>query len=791
MRPSGPTLSSVRAALAWLLIVLAVTGWLAWRLGQGPAIDVDLLSLLPEAAQEPALTDEAAHFRERFERRLLFVVAAHEAADARAAADYLHERLEASALFADVRLRYGDDGMAQIGALYFPHRFQLLSERSRQQLRTGDWGAFEQDLLRRYSSPMPTLTSALIGQDPLLLLAGFLAERLGTQRGRLAVEDGYLSGRVDGRTIVVLSATLADSAFSFALQEEAAPLIAGLRDDLPECFAGAELLVAGVLLHAIAGTERAQSEISIVGLGSLVGIVVLFLAVFRSWRPLGLGLAMIGIGCLMGFAACLALFGRVHLLTLVFGASLVGIAVDYALHYFCEGFRLRAGWSSEAALDHIFAGITLGLITTIIGFAGLLLAPFPGLRQMAVFSSAGLLAAYLSVVTCYPLATRPPPVPRDPPLLALVAAYARLWRRGFGWPQAAAGLLAAAVMLIGCLKLEARDDIRLLQSLDPTVAQEDARVRELLGRAPASQFFLVEGQDVGEVLAREEALTGRLRGLERRGALAGHRAVSDVLPSPARQAENRILLASLIEGDSARLQRLADAIGLDDRLLQDYVAAFGEAAGAPPLGFEEWRESALAGTYADLWPRRRDDRLVAAVALDGVQDPTALQALAASAEGVHLVDQVAAMSALFALHRRSTVALTLAAYVAVTGLLQWRYGLRGGLLAMAPPSAAALVSLGLLGLLGQPISLFNIIALLLVLGIGVDYALFLRETGIESNTTLLAIALSAITTILAFGLLAFSATAAIHAFGLTIAIGVTTAFLLAPLAGAGAREPSP
>jgi predicted exporter len=81
---------------------------------------------------------------------------------------------------------------------------------------------------------------------------------------------------------------------------------------------------------------------------------------------------------------------------------------------------------------------------------------------------------------------------------------------------------------------------------------------------------------------------------------------------------------------------------------------------------------------------------------------------------------------------------------------------------MVPPLCGAIASLGLLGLLGQPISLFNIMALFLVLGIGVDYGLFFRETGLQNDSTMLAIALSSLTTILGFGLLAFSATAAIR-----------------------------
>ncbi len=587
---------------------------------------------------------------------------------------------------------------------------------------------------------------------------------------------------------MLLSAELAGSPFSFAVQAQVAPLIAGLRRELPDRFPGTELLVAGVLPHAIAGTQRARTEISIVGLGSLVGIVALFLAVFRSWRPLGLSLAVILVGCLAGFAACLLAFGQVHLLTLVFGASLVGISVDYALHFFCEGFRLGVAWSPQAALAHIFAGITLGLITTIIGFAGLFFAPFPALRQMAVFSSAGIAFAYGTVVTCYPLLTRAPIPPHAPPLLPLLARYARLWRRRWGWPQLVGCMFIAAVLAVGCLRLSAEDDIRLLQSPDPEVLREDQRVRAALGQAPASQFFLVEGRDRGELLAREEALTAKLRTLEQAGTLGGHRALSDVLPSPVRQAENRALLASLIEDDPARLQRLGDAVGLEDGVLQSYAAAFREARGRPPLSLDEWRQGPLAAAYADLWLGPTARGLVAAVSLDGVRDAQGLRRLADPGQGVHLIDQVGALSALFGEHRRSTVTLTLAAYLAVTLLLELRYGLRGGLVVMTPPLLAAFGSLGLLGLLGQPISLLNIMALLLVLGIGVDYALFFRETGVESDTTMLAIALSAITTILAFGLLAFSATAAIHAFGLTVMIGISIAFLLSPIAGAGVGD---
>ncbi|MCV5887103.1 MMPL family transporter, partial [Escherichia coli] len=96
------------------------------------------------------------------------------------------------------------------------------------------------------------------------------------------------------------------------------------------------------------------------------------------------------------------IFGKVHLFSLVFAASLIGVSIDYAFHYLTE--RLAAGneWDSEQGLKHIFIAITLGLITSLIGYLGMLVAPFPGLQQLALFSSIGLIAAYITVVAWYP-----------------------------------------------------------------------------------------------------------------------------------------------------------------------------------------------------------------------------------------------------------------------------------------------------------------------------------------------------------------------------------------------------
>ena len=165
--------------------------------------------------------------------------------------------------------------------------------------------------------------------------------------------------------------------------------------------------------------------------------------------------------------------------------------------------------------------------------------------------------------------------------------------------------------------------------------------------------------------------------------------------------------------------------------------------------------------------------------LGGITDRSKLREL--ETDGVYFVDIVDDYSSLLARYRVKATWLTGMTYFLIMLALIWRYGLARGLLVLAPPVMAALVALACFGILGLPINLFNILALLLVLGIGVDYTIFFAEAPGVPAHTLWAITLSATTTLLSFGLLALSQTAFLSRFGLTITLGISTALLLSPL----------
>jgi predicted exporter len=419
------------------------------------------------------------------------------------------------------------------------------------------------------------------------------------------------------------------------------------------------------------------------------------------------------------------------------------------------------------------------LVTSIVGFVGILVAPFPGLREMAVFSSAGLLSAWLCVVLLYPVI--PQATPRQGGAgLRLAGAYGRYWEQGDRRRIWVAITLLLLVALVGCFRLVPLDDFRLLQARDPVVSAEEEQVRARLGQEYASQFFLVFAENQALLLEREENLTGNLAALIRDEKLADYAALSRYVPSPSRQTVNRDLLRQLLAPESAVFKTLEETVGLPEHARTSFAEALAASAKQPPLRLEAWLANPISEPFRHLW-LGQGTRAISAVTLSGVGDVKTLEEIAQRHDGVHFVNRVDDLSEIFNSYRSQTFWLTAASYLVVTLLLVVRYGLKGGVSVMVVPLAAGFIAFGALGFAGEPISLFNVMALLLVLGIGVDYGIFFREAGGVSPPTLLAVAMSAATTVLAFGLLAVSSTMAVHSFGLTLLIGIAVAFLVSPL----------
>jgi predicted exporter len=512
-----------------------------------------------------------------------------------------------------------------------------------------------------------------------------------------------------------------------------------------------------------------------IGWGSLAAVLLLVWLAFRSTRPILLVAASLAVGTAAALSVTAWIFGQVHLITLVFGASLVGVAEDYGIHYFASR-QAQPQLAPHTLMRSLLPGLVLALATSVVAYMLLGMAPFPGLRQMAVFSATGLVATFLTSILWFPALDRgtvrssrfASAISRS---LARVPAFA--FSRATGWLLAAAALICIA----GFWQLRTMDDVRQLQSSPPALVQAQIEVGRMLGIPSPAQFYLVRGRDAQEVLQREEALKTRLDALVAQGAVGGYSAVSNWVPSEARQREDAALTARV---ETALLAAASETLG--ERPARPAFAA-------RPLTLQAWLADPVSSGPRALWLGAIGKEVGSVVMLRGLSGTAQLPQLADAArglDGVLWVDKAAEVSGLLARYRMSMTVLLLAGTLAVLGALLARYGRRAWR-AWVPTIAAGMLTVAILSLAGQPFQLFNVLALLLLLGIGVDYGIFLAEHPSDGSAWL-AVVLGAASTWLSFGLLALSSTPALRAFGLTLLVGIALVWALSPWMRAPATE---
>jgi len=168
--------------------------------------------------------------------------------------------------------------------------------------------------------------------------------------------------------------------------------------------------------------------------------------------------------------------------------------------------------------------------------------------------------------------------------------------------------------------------VRALQPLMPDLIRQEQEVRSLLGIVADSQMFVVQGRDPEAVLEAEEQLRARLDGVIAQGGLDAYSAVSQALPSAARQAADRGLLAAQVYNADGLLARFMRELGYDEAVIAQRRAAF--SADAPPLAPVQWLASAAADPYRHLWLGDIGGGYASVLTLAGARDLSALSGAA-------------------------------------------------------------------------------------------------------------------------------------------------------------------
>ncbi|KVW64170.1 MMPL family transporter [Burkholderia ubonensis] len=799
-----------RAVLAWLLGLLAC-GFAISR----ASFTADLSAFLPRSpsAGQRVLVDQ---LRDGLVSRLILVAIDGDTAAARA----VLSRRMAAALRDDPQFAAVNNGEpvndARDQQFIVAHRY-LLSPAVTPQRFTAD-GLHQAlgDSLDLLGSSAGLFAKALLPRDPTGEVAALVGQ---LDSGALpASRNGVWASRDGARAVLVVQTAAAGS--DTDAQARAIDAVRRAFDTARQATPGASsctLAMTGPGVFSVDTRDTIRRDVERLSTLSLLLIVALLLTLYRSPRTLALGLLPVLSGIAAGLAAVSVAFGTVHGLTLGFGTTLIGEAVDYSIYLFVQSAQAgprdatRPADATRAWLAAYWPTIRLGVLTSVCGFASMLFSGFPGLVQLGLYSIAGLAAAALVTRFVLPplrgdhVAIRD--VSRAGAALARAAAAAPRLR----WPLAALVLAASVALALH------RDDLwsRELAALSPVPARAqalDARLRADVGAPDVRYLVVIPADSEQAALEGAERVAAQLQPLVEHGALAGFENPARYLPSDAAQ---RARQASLPDAGTlaARLPAAVahQPITVKPELFAPFVADVDAARHAPLLTRADLRGTSMAlavdallteraGRWSAMLPLRAPDAARAAHAAHTAQAAPSLDAApvraAVARAGVPdalFVDMKAEADRLYVDYMREDLRLSLAGFAAIAVLLLIALrSPRRVVRALAPLVAAVLVVAAGFAAAGVPLTILHLIGMLLIVAVGSNYALFFCKRGDAQPVTphtLVSLLVANLATVAGFGLLALSHVPLLETFGLTVGPGAMLALAFAAILAPPAAAP--
>lgn len=755
----------VTLALCWLALLL-VAGWV---LSSRVQLSGDLRAFMPDA-RTPAQKLLIEELGEGPGSRLLLVGLSGASPEALAQ----QSQAMRAALAADDRFTLVANGGAasldDIPERLRPYRYLLGDGFDAWPLDAATLRAALDERLQDLGSPAAALIEPLVPSDPTLETLR-LAEQWQPANAPQRLHEVWFDAA--GKQALLVAETRA-AGFDPSGQEAAVRAIEAAHAKAKGNGAGTlELSGPGAFSVEIGG--RTQREASLIGTIDGIGLVLLLLIAYRSWKLPLLGALPLASAGLAGLGAVALLFDSVHGITVAFGFTLIGVVQDYPIHLFSHQ---RAGVSPWHNARAIWPTLATGVAATCIAYLTFLASGVTGLEQLAVFTIAGLATAALSTRLLLPALVDP--APRDQADSPRLAA---LWRRIDAlprprWSLAVLALAAAAVLAFAPGPFW-QNDLSRLTPVPPEAMARDMHLRAELGAPDVRYVLALEGRDADAVLAASERLRPKLDALVARGTLDGYDMAARYLPSAGVQRARQQALPAQASLSAMLAQALGDGPFRADAFAE-FEADVARARALPPLRAQDLAGTPLQSAVAGLLLERAG-HATALVSLGGLHDPAAL-ARVAQGQGARLLDLKQASESLVADYRgRVLLALGVAALLlSLTVWVALRTPRRVARV-LLPMALTTLLVLAVLRGLGVELNLFHLVALILAAGLGLDYALFFDHAGddyADQLRTLHALIVCSVMTLLVFSLLALSSIPVLRAIGSTVALGVVCNFAL-------------
>ena len=616
--------------------------------------------------------------------------------------------------FDRIRLKTGEGELSAILAFYRESPAGLLSPADRRLLQEGKHALLTRKSLQAlFSSPLPGLFP--FEEDPFGLLNRFVAG-LPLSFSGWHTRQGYLSAREGDREYLLMVLTLSPEVT--ADLDRLAAAVDGLRALRHRLGATpGQIAFCGVPMHTADVASRCRGEIQILSIFSLLFIAGLALLIFRSFRFLVWIALSLTLSCLGGFLVLILLFRSFHLIACLFATTLLGLTVDYSFHWLLT--------ATGPELPRIRKGLLASWLTTELCFLPLALSGIAVLRQTALFMAAGLTLALACVLFFYPRA----------------CGNSRPWNtvaRPLRWLVPLLLLPLAA----GLFSLRFHTDIAAFHRPSAELLASESLFRRLSGTDDLARGLLVvHGRTLEEVLEREERI----------GLPESKPRLSRFLPSLLRRQGDQARVEALYRSQA---RTLAESLNLARPL-------------APPEKPAAWEVDRIPRVMLEPFLLREGEGYCSVI--------PQVEPAGEWPEGVAFYAPRQVLGRMMERYTGSCLTLLCLSGLALMILLFILFRRRAWLIAL-PSLVATLSIFSLLTLLGETVNLFHLLACFMVIGMSLDYTIFLASDFRIAQKPVLC---SLLTSLAGFGALAFVSFPLVQFIGQALGIGLLVSFLTA------------
>ena len=706
-----------------------------------------------------------------------------------AASRYLLIRIEAKDDQASARLsrmlrRYLHQNNLFKGVQNGEHEFQLGEFRTLYPYRyvlTADSG-FSQSGLRRVlenrltdlRSGMGVLLKQTLAADPQNRFFKYLLSL--SARGQPERHLGVWFDKAHKGAMLLVALT--GKGFDLNRQQKAINVIKSYIAGMPGD-SGVKLEISGPAAMAVA--TRAAIQSTMLYLSAISGglMFALFIWAYRSVKRFFIASLPLASAILAALVLTNIIFGQVHGIVIAFGITLLGVCLDLPLHLFSH---LNKQETPEQTLRSIWPTLRLSVITTAFSYVALLGTGFLGLSQLAVFAITGLTTALWVTRWIVPLWLEKPADNVQQPVIRVISL--RVSGRVKHSIIAASIVLPIVVLLLDSGHIWSRD-IASLSPIPKAARQLDQRLRAQMLAPDVGHAFFVAASTPEDLLEKVGDVTRSLKEAQAQGLLKQVFAVTDILPSEKTQLQRQLQLPDRVTLKAALTQAMS-GLPFKKETFAEFVTAVEKSKSLKPLTWQDMQKTPLADTLRqDMF--KRNGQWMSMIRVAGIQNehqfsmwlqkrPTLLS---------HYLNMRKASSELMQEYQQTALTrlmIGIAIIVIVVGLMMrsWKMMIRVAL----PIILAVMITVSLQVVAGTPLTLFHILSLLLVVGMGLDYSLFFNrpvtgEQDLKMRTH--GVMMSAGSTLAAFGVLAFAGIPVLAAMGQTVSIGVLCCYVLSQL----------